>query len=109
MEKKETMGKKLILGTLCGWVGAFLLMCLIFRSFPTSLEDATWPLFLSLAPGAIIGIIVTYIVSRSSNSNTPLVQKETREERLIKLKALFDQSVLTKEEFEEQKKKILED
>ncbi|WP_353050590.1 SHOCT domain-containing protein [Bacteroides acidifaciens] len=49
------------------------------------------------------------MVNKSSNSNTPLVQQETREERLTKLKALLDQDVLTKEEFEEQKKRILED
>lgn len=111
MERKtsKSMGKKLFLGALCGWVGAFLLVCIIAGEFPDSLEAVQWLLFISLAPGAIIGIIVTYIVNKSSNSNTPLVQQETREERLTKLKALLDQDVLTKEEFEEQKKRILED
>ena len=105
MERKtsKSMGKKLFLGALCGWVGAFLLVCIIAGEFPDSLEAVQWLLFISLAPGAIIGI------NKSSNSNTPLVQQETREERLTKLKALLDQDVLTKEEFEEQKKRILED
>ena len=81
---------------------------MIFGSFPKNLSDAQYPLFLSLAPGAIIGIIVTYVVNKSSDSNVPPVKQETLEDRLIKLKSLLDQGVLTKEEFEEQKKKILE-
>ena len=110
MESKtsKSMGEKVFIGALLGWAGAFILMCMIFGSFTKNLSDAQYPLFLSLAPGAIIGIIVTYVVNKSSDSNVPPVKQETLEDRLIKLKSLLDQGVLTKEEFEEQKKKILE-
>ena len=110
MESKtsKSMGEKVFIGALLGWAGAFILMCMIFGSFPKNLSDAQYPLFLSLAPGSIIGIIVTYVVNKSSDSNLPPVKQETLEDRLIKLKSLLDQGVLTKEEFEEQKKKILE-
>ncbi|WP_416372435.1 SHOCT domain-containing protein [Bacteroides xylanisolvens] len=37
------------------------------------------------------------------------MKRDNIEERLIKLKTLLDQGILNKEEFEQQKKKILEE
>lgn len=107
-KKTESMGVKILIGALLGWIGAFSLVCLIAGEFPDDLTAIKFILFLSLAPGVIIGVIVTYIVNKVTNTNVPTVKDESREERLIKLKSLLDQDILSKEEFEEQKKRILE-
>ena len=105
---KNSIKEKLLAGALIGWLIAFVLMCVVFGSFPRSLSDFQLSIFLSLAPGTIVGIIVTYITAKVSNNQPPAVNSETQEERLIKLKTLLDQGVLTQEEFDEQKKKILQ-
>ena len=42
MESKtsKSMGEKVFIGALLGWAGAFILMCMIFGSFPKKLSDA---------------------------------------------------------------------
>ena len=59
--------------------------------------------------GGSIGIIITYIVNKPTNSHSSSIKRDNIEERLIKLKTLLDQGILNKEEFEQQKKKILEE
>ena len=59
--------------------------------------------------GGIIGIVITYIVNKPTNSHSSSIKRDNIEERLIKLKTLLDQGILNKEEFEQQKKKILEE
>lgn len=61
------MQKKLLKGALIGWGVAFLLVCIIGGS-PENEFGFRWYIFLSLAPGAIIGIIVTYIINKSNNN-----------------------------------------
>lgn len=63
---ENTIAKKLLKGALIGWGVAFLLMCLIAGEFPNEDYEFRWFIFLSLAPGAVIGIIVTYIINKSN-------------------------------------------
>lgn len=100
------MGQKLLKGALLGWLGAIIAISVLSQKSPNS-----FMVFLSLAPGAIVGIIVVYIMERSKmdslhgaqQSNTPA----SVEDRLIKLKSLLEQGALTQEEFDERKKKLL--
>lgn len=102
------MKKKLLSGFFLGWIGAMFLMGVLL-GFPHRLSDFKWMAFLALAPGAIIGIIITYIINSSTNSHSSSVKQDNIEERLTKLKTLLDQGILNEEEFEQQRKKILGD
>lgn len=83
---RKFMGVKLLLGALCGWVGVFLLISIILGVFRDSLDSAQPVVFLSLAPGVIVGIVVVYIVNKPSGSHHSTLKRETLENRLIKLK-----------------------
>lgn len=102
-------GKRLLNYALSGWGIAFLGAWLLLGG-----EDSLFGeegglqllLFLSLAPGAIGGLIVGHMVNK--NSEQPKTEQiKTPEERLVDLKSLLEKGVLSQEEFEEQKKKIL--
>ena len=98
------MAEKLVKAALIGWAVAFFLVIVIGGDFPDSEADFRFILFLSLAPGAIVGIITAYIIERANKSPK---KEATLESRLQELKKLLEQGVLTHEEFDEQKKKIL--
>lgn len=61
---RNSIGKKLLLGALIGWGVAFLLIFIFAfgAGYPIG-----FLLFLSLAPGVITGIIVTYIINKENN------------------------------------------
>lgn len=92
------MKKKLLSGFFLGWIGAMFLMGVLL-GFPHDLSDFKWMAFLALAPGVIVGIIITYIVNSSTNSHSSSVKQDNIEERLTKLKTLLDQGILNEEEF----------
>ena len=99
------MGQKLLKGALLGWGGAIIATCVITN---TSVNE--FIVFLSLAPGAIVGIIVVYIMEKSKQTNeTRQVNNSISsvEDSLMKLKSLLDQGALTQEEFNARKKKLL--
>ena len=102
------MKRKLLSGFFLGWIGAIFLAG-VLTGFPHDLSGFKRLAFFALAPGAIIGIIITYIVNKPTNSHSSSIKRDNIEERLIKLKTLLDQGILNKEEFEQQKKKILEE
>lgn len=98
-------GKRLLKSALIGWLVAFLGSSILIGGDDT-IFDGQFLLFLSLAPGAIAGIIVSQILNKS-NESFKMVQSKTPESRLMDLKNLLEQGVINQEEFEEQKKKIL--
>ncbi len=102
------MAGKLLAGALIGWLIAFFSICAIAGEMPGDSAGMRITLFLSLAPGVIIGIIVTYIINRFSQHSVSEEEDHLLENRLEKLKSLFDQGIITQEEFNEQKQKILE-
>ncbi len=98
-------GKRLLKFALGGWAVAFLAAS-IFLGGEDSLFDIKSLLFLSLAPGAITGLIIGHIMNKNDAPKSIEFSKSP-ESRLIELKNLLDQGVLSQEEFDEQKKKIL--
>ena len=62
------MAEKLVKAALIGWAVAFFLVIVIGGDFPDSEADFRFILFLSLAPGAIVGIITAYIIERANKS-----------------------------------------
>lgn len=112
--KKNSLGKKLLLGAVLGWLCAFLMVFLIFGEVPH--DEASFRIigFLSLAPGSIIGLIVTYFLNKSNkneaidnNQTTIHSRNKSVTEQLTELKSLFDAGVLNQEEFSNQKSVIL--
>jgi len=68
-------------------------------------DDVIYGIGLALIPGIILGSIFYHVVLRDNESQQPNVI--SLESRLKELKNLLDQGILTKEEFEEQKRKLL--
>lgn len=100
--EEEPLSRKLIKGALIGWFIAFVAVKYLLGFNSIELE-----LFLSMAPGAIAGVIIVYVINKPNKQPTQQIIKDSKEDRLIKLKSLLDQNVLTQEEFDEQKKRIL--
>lgn len=98
------MAEKLVKAALIGWAVAFFLVIVVTGEFPDSEDKFRIILFLSLAPGTIVGIITAYIIEKANKSPKTEI---TLESKLQELKRLLEQGVLTQEEFDEQKKKIL--
>lgn len=98
------MVEKLVKAALIGWAVAIFLVIVISGEFPDSEDEFRMVLFLSLAPGAIVGIITAYIIEKANKSPKT---EATLESKLQELKRLLEQGVLTQEEFDKQKKKIL--
>lgn len=102
-------GKRLLKYALMGWLIAFLGASMLIGGddgWFGGEDGIQFLLFLSLAPGAIAGLIVGHLVNK--NTEQPRIeQTKTPEDRLIDLKNLLDRGVLSQEEFEEQKKRIL--
>lgn len=65
---ENSIGKKLLLGALIGWGVAFLLMALLLGG-ANDFDDIKVMLFFALAPGAISGIIVTYIINKNKKND----------------------------------------
>ena len=66
-------------------------------------------LYLFSIPGALFGAIAGILVNNKENraTTTPVKNEETLESKIKGLKNLLDEGLLTQEEFDEQKKKIL--
>lgn len=111
-ELQFPLGVKLLIGTLAGWAIALGLVCLLIPELPKGEEWRLW-LLLTLAPGAISGIIVTYVINTKKNSKnkeqdkTVVVGTQSVQEQLWGLKQLLDSGVISQEEFDNQKAKIL--
>lgn len=118
--KERSMFDKILGGAICGWLVAFMVVWGLMFNFDTKLFESEVTVrtiaFLSFAPGAIIGIITAYGSSKSkekkqqdnnasekSQSSAPV----DRVEQLKKIKELLDAGILTQEEFNTEKSKIL--
>ena len=71
------MKRKLLSGFFLGWIGAIFLAG-VLTGFPHDLSDFKWLAFFALAPGAIIGIIITYIVNKPTNSHSSSIKRDNR-------------------------------
>lgn len=106
-------------GVIWGWLVAFLCIFTIRSLYGGDLgkiESDGWILMIiiSLIPGGIFGAVVTNSINNKnkaemSNANPSIMIKEEKilVEQLTELKDLLDKGILTQEEFDEQKKKIL--
>lgn len=110
------MGVKLLIGALVGWVVAILAIMLIFKLD----EVNSWTIFLALAPGSIIGILVVYITNKDNKNGSqtkieisnPVADrkdenKKTVSEQLTEIKQLYDGGILSEEEFIKLKSNVL--
>ena len=104
---KNKLMKKILLGALTG-----LLMCSFCLA--VSCEDnmlATFdPYYLVMAlPGELIGAIAGILMNNQEKKeeNSVVKETETMESKIRGLKNLLDEGLLTQEEFDEQKKKLL--
>ena len=100
---------KLVKAALIGWAIALGIFIILFGEYPPEFGHFMMMLTTSAAPGIIVGIMALNFMekgknSSSSNSNNQSYSLETK---LQGLKNLLDQGILTKEEFEEQKRKLL--
>lgn len=99
----ETKNIKLIAAILGGWIMSYISLSILLGPFDG--DDVVYGIGLTFVPGIIVGAIIYHVMLKEKES-----QKEniiTLESRLKELKNLLDQGILTKEEFEEQKRKLL--
>lgn len=100
--------KRIVRGVLFGWL-LFVISISAYNETNSSNIDYEESrnvinLFLMSLPGALLGIIVAVIMNKNEQD---IKKAETLETKIKGLKILLDQGLLTQEEFDEQKKKIL--
>ncbi len=119
---EKPIGISILFGIIIGWILSFILICLIIGG---SIEDMfsmdefvfRMILFISFPMGAILGttfVLAYRKVAKDKQTNiqtniqaaTPTNQKDTVT-KLKELKELLDSGVLTQEEFNSQKEKLL--
>lgn len=118
----KPVGTAIIIGIIIGWILSFILICLIIGGSideMLSMEGFAFRviLFISFPMGAILGttfVLAYRKVAKDKQANkqtniqaaTPTNQKDTVT-KLKELKDLLDAGVLTQEEFNAQKEKLL--
>ena len=119
---KNGMAEKAIRGALIGWAIFFLAYSMIIR-FPETEAEWKIAIFLSMAPGVVVGILIAYVSSKkkddnaSSNNITQTSVSNVSEvkpeksvtEQLLELKNLKDSGIVSEEEFKTLKHKLLND
>ena len=114
----KPVGTAIIIGIIIGWILSFILICLIIGGSideMLSMEGFTFRviLFISFPMGAILG--TTFVLAyrkvakdkyATKQTTAPTIQKDTVT-KLKELKELLDAGVLTQEEFNAQKEKLL--
>ena len=114
---EKSLGTVMTVGILVGWALCFLLICFIIGGSIEdifSMEEVAFRsiLFISFPMGAIIGAAFVLISRKSikdaDSKKTPNEpQPKDNVAKLKELKELMDAGVLSKEEFDAQKEKIL--
>lgn len=104
----NTNSKRIVRGILFGWL-LFVISISAYNKTNSSNIDYEESrdvinLFLMSLPGALLGVIVAVIMNKNEQG---IKKTETLETKINGLKNLLDQGLLTQEEFDEQKKKIL--
>lgn len=118
----KPIGISITIGIIIGWILSFILICLIIGGSIEeifSMDEFVFRtiLFISFPMGAILGttfVLVSRKVAKDKEENkqtniqaaTPTNQKDTVT-KLKELKELLDAGVLTQEEFNAQKEKLL--
>ena len=104
-QKKKNLKnlKKILVGALTGW----LMFSMSIAVSCGNISDLLYvPRIWSLSlPGALFGALAGILMAQKTNKETS--QSETLESKIKDLKKLLDEGLLTQEEFDEQKKKIL--
>ena len=113
---EKPIGISILFGIIIGWILSFILICLISGDSIDNIfkeDEFRFILFISFPMGAILGttfVLVSRKVAKDKEENkqtvAPIVQKDTVT-KLKELKELLDSGVLTKEEFNSQKEKLL--
>lgn len=113
---EKPIGISILFGIIIGWILSFILICLISGDNIDNIfkeDEFRFILFISFPMGAILGttyVLVSRKVAKDKEENkqtvAPIVQKDTVT-KLKELKELLDSGVLTKEEFNSQKEKLL--
>lgn len=114
---EQPIGSVMTAGILAGWALCFVLICFIIGG---SIDDILHMdevafrtvLFISFPMGAILGSAFMFIVRKSikdaeSKESPKEFQHRDNVTKLKELKELMDAGVLTQEEFDAQKEKIL--
>ncbi|MBQ7968118.1 MAG: SHOCT domain-containing protein [Bacteroidaceae bacterium] len=104
-QKGRNLGR-VLRGALIGWL-LFTLPIAVScgRDMGIFLDPHLWIMSI---PGALFGAIAGILMNNKEKRGTPVVINEESFESKIKgLKNLLDEGLLTQEEFDEQKKKIL--
>ena len=104
----NTNSKRIVRGVLFGWL-LFVISISAYNETNSSNIDYEESrnvinLFLMSLPGALLGVIVAVIMNKNEQG---IKKTETLETKINGLKNLLDQGLLTQEELNEQKKKIL--
>lgn len=76
-------------------------------------QEASRPIFIIMAVGGVALVIVAFLYKSSGDNQVNLAKilmktKEDSATKLEKLKKLYDEKVITKEEYEKKKKDLLE-
>lgn len=100
---------KIVKAALIGWAIALGIFIILFGEYPPEFGNFMMMLTTSAAPGIIVGIMTLNFIEKGKNTTLPNSNNQTYslETKLQGLKNLLDQGILTKEEFEEQKRKFL--
>lgn len=92
--------------SIIGAVAGFLLLASIISAFLGDMEFNALTVLLFM-PGAIVGAIIGASVGDTENKDKNKDEFGQTANELFKYKQLLDSGIITKEEFDEQKKKIL--
>lgn len=116
---EQPLGVVITLGILAGWVLSFLLICIIIGGDPKewiNMDEFAFRLilFVSFPMGAIIGSTVVLAYRKSVKDKNKNVEQATKPSvakdkvtKLKELKELMETGILTQDEFNQQKEKIL--
>ncbi len=117
----NSMAVRAIVGALIGWLIFYAAIVMIFGS-PEGESDRKLCIFLSMAPGVIVGIITAYVSSKREDKNeeyspfhrnqsikyeSEQSREKTMMDQLLDWKKLKDSGIITEEEFASIKKEML--
>ncbi len=111
------MALRVLVGSLVGWLFFFMAIGLLF-GFGEEAETVKVQLFLSMAPGVIVGIVIAYVTSKKNKTTSeeeadskplgePSLPERSVAEQLLEWKKLKDSGLLSEEEFAEIKRELL--
>lgn len=110
-EQEMQSSERIFRGTVIGWLLFAIPLIYIFWDLKDTPIDNILNLeaWIYSIPGALFGAIVGILLNNKENKGESATAKneETLESKIKGLKNLLDEGLLTQEEFDEQKRKIL--